>query len=439
VSFNVADIPTLVRSPIGRIIIGHGLRYRIWPLLVVPTFLYRRTLLRRTRLAVVIGSFGKTTTTRALKAVFGLPWRRADAANSHSNLSRALFAIRSSQPVGVLEVGINGPRQMEGYARLLRPDIVVVTSIGSEHNRALGTLESTRHEKAAMVRGLRRDQLVVLNGDDAHVRWMADRTRASVVTFGFGADADVRASDYALEWPRGARFDVHMGRETRRIWTRLIGRHQVYPILAAIAVARACRSPIEQVVQRLETVAPTYGRLEPQSLPNGAWLLRDDIKASMETVDAALDVLAEVPASNKVAVLGDIWDPPGSAAAVYGRLGQRAAGIATRLILVGQSAEWYAAGARRGGLADPAVLHATGQNVARIAAALQGLLDPGAVALVSDCGPYRLDRIPLILNGRPVRCTIERCQVRYVDCPACPMLERGWTGVPGLHRRATAR
>jgi UDP-N-acetylmuramyl pentapeptide synthase len=154
----------------------------------------------------------------------------------------------------------------------------------------------------------------------------------------------------------------------------------------------------------------------------------------METVDAALDTLADVPAANKVAVLGDIWDPPGSEAEVYGRLGQRAAGIVNRLVLIGRSAEWYAAGARRGGLADAAIHDGTRQDVAGIATALWGLLGPGAVALVSDYGPSRLDRIPLILTGHPVRCTIRRCQVRYVDCPACPMLERGWAGVPGLYR-----
>jgi len=432
VSFSLGDVPRLARSTVGRAIILHALIFRFWPLLIVPGSLYRRAILRKTRLVAVIGTFGKTTTTRALKAAFGLPWNHADANNSHSWLTRALFAIRPDVLTGVIEVGINKPGQMAGYQRLLRPDIVVVTNIGTEHNRALGTLEATRNEKAEMLRRLSADGLVVLNGDDPNVRWMAGQTSASVTMVGFSTNCQIRASDYTLEWPSGSRFTLHGCGEPLEVRTRLIGRHQVYPILAAVAVASASGLPLDRILKKLEALEPTYGRLQPCALPNGAWLLRDDLKASVETADAALSTFAEVPARNKIALLGEIWDPPGDEAQAYGRLGERAAQIANRLILVGRSADWYAAGARRAGMKDDDVLMRAGREVQAIAAELRNLLATGDVALVNDSGNYRLDRLPLILTGRQVRCRVVKCQVRYMNCPTCPMLERGWDGVPTI-------
>ena len=68
-------------------------------------------------------------------------------ANAWTSVAMAVLRIRPSQRHAVIEVGIGGRGQMEQYARLLRPDLTVVTSIGSEHHGSLGSLEVTRAEK----------------------------------------------------------------------------------------------------------------------------------------------------------------------------------------------------------------------------------------------------------------------------------------------------
>ena len=179
----------------------------------------------------------------------------------------------------VLEVGIDLPGQMAVYARMVRPDVVVVTSVGSEHNRSLGTLETTRFEKSAMVARLPPLGLAVLNGDDANVLWMRQRTGARAVTFGFGPTCDVRATDVRLEWPRGTRFMLHVGGMKRPVALRLLGRQMVGAALAAIAVALEQGAPVDTVLERLSALAPTSGRLQPVALEDGAYLLRDEFKS----------------------------------------------------------------------------------------------------------------------------------------------------------------
>ena len=148
------NLRVLLRTPLGRFELLHNFYHTAWPLLSRWAILHRQTLARNVRIIAVVGSFGKSTTTRAVHAALGGQPEAVSLWNGSSGVARAMLRIRPWGRHGVIEVGINGPGQMATYARLLRPDITVVTSIGSEHNRSLKTLETTRTEKAEMVRVL---------------------------------------------------------------------------------------------------------------------------------------------------------------------------------------------------------------------------------------------------------------------------------------------
>jgi UDP-N-acetylmuramyl pentapeptide synthase len=308
-------------------------------------------------------------------------------------------------------------------ARLLRPDVVVVTSIGSEHNRSYGTLEAARDEKAVMVRALRPRGTAILNGDDPHVRWMAGQTKARVLTFGFEAGNDVRGSQLELDWPRGNRLSVEAGGERRTLQTRLLGWPMAYAALAAVAVALSENVPLSVAAPRIEALEPSPGRLELVSLDNGAFVLRDDFKSTLESIHSALDVLADVPARRKIVVFGDVSEPPGSQGAIYWRIGERVAEIADRFIVLGSSYQRYAAGAKRAGF-PPAALADAKRDVLRAVEIASEGLGPGDVVLVKGRDSQKLDRVSLALAGRRVCCTLEHCDLRMTRCASCAQLER---------------
>ena len=430
--YSLGDIPALMRTPVGRAKFAEGCFCRAWPLTSRLASAYRRSLARTTRVVAIVGSLGKTTTTRAVAAALGRGTDPVERHNYSSYLAEALLQIRPHDTHAIIEVGIQGPGQMAGYARLLRPDLAVVTSVGSEHNDAFfGSLERTRAEKVQMVRALPRHGLAVLNGDDPNVRWMAGQTAAQVRTFGFGEDCEVRAIEAVLEWPRGTRFRLQVAGQTRDVRTRLIGRHMVYPILAAVAVGLEEGFALDELLLRLEALAPTPGRLEIVHLANGAWILRDDNKSTLESIDAALDVLAEVPAKRRLIVLGEIdTPPPDGPRPSYQRLGERVARLATKAIIVGgdECFRHYATGASAAGLGADALIHA-GTDVHRAIELLRPELRPDDVVLVKGRWGQRLDRVALALADRRVNCDIADCHVRWRRCERCPMLERGWAGL----------
>ncbi|MEP6997483.1 MAG: Mur ligase family protein [Betaproteobacteria bacterium] len=419
----------MLGTPAGRLHVREGVAYRCWPLLSRLARLYRQTVVRKTRVIAVAGSFGKSTTARAIAAALGAPEHGAMLLNAWAWIAFALLRIRPGQRHAVIEVGISKPGQMKAYARTVAPDVAVITAVGSEHHRSLGTLEVTRAEKSWMLQALSASGAAVLNGDDANVMWMKQKTRSRVITFGFGASCDVRAEDAQLDWPRGTHFRLTAFGEERDVAVRLFGRHMIYPVLAAVAVSHLEGFALDRTLARLHELGPTPGRMDPVLLPNGVTVLRDDFKSTLETVHTALDVLAQIPAPRRVALLGAVSEPPGPPRPIYQALGERVAGIVSHLVVFHHDFAPYWSGARRAGMPRTSVTDG-GRTARQAAEALSQLLQPGDVLLIKGRGPEKLDRVRLILEGRLVRCDIRFCSIRTLECEQCPMLERGW----GSHR-----
>lgn len=421
----------MLRTPGGRRQVVDGANFRLWPLWSRAASLHRRTLARRTRLVAVTGTFGKSTTVRAVAAALGAPSSAASLRNAWTSIARAMLRIRPGQRHAVVEVGISGPGELAVYGRMVRPDIAIVTSIGSEHHEKLPTLEDKRGEKVLLVRALGPGGVAVLNGDDPNTRWMASSAPGRVLTYGLADDVDVRAIDVRLDWPRGTRFRLSAFGEEREVAIRLIGPQMVYPILAAVAVAHVEGVPLDDALGRLQALAPTPGRMEPVTLPNGAILLRDDYKMTLETIHAALDVLDGIPAKRKVAFFGDMSAMQGREWPTYLSVGMHVARVAERFVIVGRSFKRYSRGARKAGMPREAISDA-GRSVQDAAAHLARVLEPGDVVLMKGRRGQKLDRVRLMLEGHAVGCRIKLCEVRALDCLECPMLERGWGDHPGF-------
>jgi UDP-N-acetylmuramyl pentapeptide synthase len=426
----------VLRSPLWRAPITRAWRKVEQYLLGAAARGYRATFVRDVRVVSVVGSYGKTTTGRVLAAVLATDdprWRLAhDALKLRPPYS--ILRLRPGDRFAVTETAVGQPGVMARRARMVRPDVTVVMSVGSEHNPFLPSLEVTRTEKAEMVRVLAPSGHAVLNGDDPNVRWMATQTRARVTTFGFDATNDVRATDVAIDGPDGTDFVLHAGAVTRSVRTRLVGRTMVYPILGALTVALLEGLDIDEAIARVESVAPTPRRLEPVTLSNGAVVLYDHYKAALETVDVALDAVAAIPARRKIVVLGDLTEPPGSVEevfATYERLGARVAAIADRAVFVNAETDGlrplYSAAAISAGMAAGAVTSVG--SALEAFAALPDDLGSGDLVLVKGANQQRFDRIRLALEGRPVRCNVQACAV-WLECPRCPVLEQGWEGDP---------
>jgi UDP-N-acetylmuramoyl-tripeptide--D-alanyl-D-alanine ligase len=400
--------------------------HSIWPLVFRLAGLARRTLLCRPCFVLVVGSFGKTTATRVITHVLDRRLHHRALANHMTAIPYAVLRSRPWDTAAVIEAGIERPGQMAAIASMARPDFAVVMSVGSEHHTSLKSLDVTRDEKAHMVRALPESGLAVLNGDDPNVLWMASQTRARVVTFGFGENCLVRATEPSLDWPRGMRFRLHAGGAVHDAQIQLIGRHMIYPALAAVAVGMEQGIALDVILSRLESVTQSPGRLSVEVLPSGALILRDDAKSCLETIHAALDVLDDMSAARKIAVIGPISEPPPHARQHYRELAGRLAKTADLIICMDSYAN-YGSGLRQAGFPPEAVVDVSA-DLGQAIGLLRETLRAGDVVLVKGRDRQKLLRIAMALAGQQVGCTTAYCPIQYTHCPFCPMLKNGWGG-----------
>jgi UDP-N-acetylmuramyl pentapeptide synthase len=98
-----------------------------FPVLRRLAYAYRHLVIPRKRLIAVVGSLGKTTTSRALRAAILEKNHYQSFSNYGSRLAENILRSRPHDPYDVFEVGISGPNGMDWPAKMLQPDIVVVT------------------------------------------------------------------------------------------------------------------------------------------------------------------------------------------------------------------------------------------------------------------------------------------------------------------------
>jgi len=153
----LADIADLVRNPLGQIQSRHGIDSRLWPwlsALAVPPALGRWV--------------------HKNLSLYGWP-----------DVAASVLRVRPQDRRSVIEAGSNDTGRIKQYAKMIRPDIIVVTSVGAEDYRSLGSLSVTCSEQAEMVQALPGSGLAVINGDDPNVRWMAAMIDGRIIRYGF--------------------------------------------------------------------------------------------------------------------------------------------------------------------------------------------------------------------------------------------------------------
>jgi UDP-N-acetylmuramoyl-tripeptide--D-alanyl-D-alanine ligase len=233
----------------------------------------------------------------------------------------------------------------------------------------------------------------------------------------------VRASAIRLDWPHGQRFVLHAAGRSQTVQTRLIGRHFIYAVLAAVGAGLAAGRRLDDVLAGLTALLPTRGRLQPVPLPNGATLLRDEFKATPQTVEAALDVLSEIPAARRFVILGELDNLPSLPPEPhYVAVGRRVAQVADVVLVVGQRCDDYRRGLRAAGSDDARLWPCA--DVAAATTRLRRALRRGDVALLKGTDDDALTRIALALQGRAVRCAVRRCDLHDLFCDDCPLLAR---------------
>jgi len=392
----------------------------VYPIKVALSYLWRRTMLRTTVIAIT-GSTGKTTAKECLAAALqghGGVLKTFQNENDRFGVPRTILAMRPWHRFAVVEVGTGRPGDVRRSARLLKPDIAIILRVGRTHTNKFPTLDDTGAEKSALLSYLPRHGTAILNGDDQRVCAMAAKCRAKVLLFGRSSSCHYQAQSVEARWPDRLSFSVRTPRDRLAVRTRLVGSHWTGSVLAALAGADICGISMGEAAQRIGGVEPFMGRMQPIRLPGGAVVIRDEGNGSPDTMNAMLDVLAEAKALRRGLVFSDLSDSRRRPKARLREIGQIAARHCDFAVFVGDHARHATKAAIAGGMDAARCPELTSLEDA--AKWLQGFVRDGDLVFLKGRATDHLSRIVFAQFGA-IGCWKPACQIRRL-CDVCSEL-----------------
>jgi UDP-N-acetylmuramoyl-tripeptide--D-alanyl-D-alanine ligase len=262
----------------------------------------------------ITGSVGKTTTKELLAAVLGTAGSvlKTEANfNNEIGVPKTLLNLNLDHDFAVIEMGMRAQGEIAELTRIARPDIAIITNVGTAHIGRLGSRKAIAQAKCELLAEMPDSSLAILNAenplllDTAKMVW-----QGKTVTYGLNT-GNLRGSllnEGAIEI-EGVSYPLP-----------LPGEHNALNFLAAIGVLRSLHlddAPLRQGI----TVSLPGGRAEQIRLPNDILLLDESYNAGLESMTAALKLLAKTTGTRRIAVLGPMKELGEYAEALHREVG----------------------------------------------------------------------------------------------------------------------
>ncbi len=310
------------------------------------------------RVIGITGSAGKTTTKECVAAVLASQFNVLKSAGNLNNgfgVPLQLLRLQPEHDVAVIEMGMNHGGEIAALAKIAEPDWAVVSNVAPVHLEHFADgMDGIAAAKRELVEALPVGGIAFLNADDAFVSRFGEGRDVQVRMFGIHNEvATVRAVNVTNAGADGMRFVVRVqgsreqgtgyendnavgmkeGAGAPRLdsetWDleytsahiALLGEHNVYNALAAIAVGLGSGIPLQQCIDALAALRPGDKRGE-QIEWHGSRLINDCYNSNPRALDAMVEALMAVEATRHLVVAGEMLELGPEADALHRACGE---------------------------------------------------------------------------------------------------------------------
>ena len=268
------------------------------------------------RICGVTGSVGKTGTKEALYAALeraapGRAHRSVKSYNNHTGVPLSLARMPRETRFGVFEMGMNHAGELARLTRLVRPHVAIVTAIAPAHRAYFASDEEIADAKGEVFEGLEPGGTALVPFDSPHRDRLLAAARphaARILTFGFGAGADIRARE-VVGAPAGGSLVTALLPEAELTFTlSQPGEHWVSNALAVLGAVEAMGGDLAAAGLALADLPGLKGRGERHRIALGggeALLIDESYNANPASMAATLRTFGALKgAARRIAVLG---------------------------------------------------------------------------------------------------------------------------------------
>ena len=289
----------------------------------------------------VTGSVGKTTTKEAICAVLSskLSVCKTEANfNNEVGIPQTLLGINANHRAAVIEMGMCAMGEIASLSKITEPDISVITNIGSSHIGNLGSKENICKAKLEIVEGMKKDAILLLNGDDEYLQKAHIELQTKKLVGIENENSDFRAVNIREE-NGGMKFDLVYDGEIYHLFIGALGNHSVMAASFAAACGIICGMSETDLQNGLNRFMG--GELRQKIIHrNGFKIIDDCYNASPESMRASIDVLKCIKfneSGRAIAVLGEMKELGNFSLKMHEAIGEYAAKNDCVLFLFGNN------------------------------------------------------------------------------------------------------
>ncbi len=313
---------------------------------------YRRQL--SMKVVGITGSNGKTSTKDILAGMLSQRYVTQKTLGNYNNevgVPLTLLSMSENTQVAVIEMGMENLNEIDFLAKMVCPDIAIITNVGTAHLENLKTQENIAKAKLEITHGLAPFGMLIYNGDQKLLRDAVTKEAISgdirIKTFGEQEENDFYLS-YVKQTENGITFAVN--EEEAHFTMDMLGKHQAVNAIGALIAARALQLSDMDIQFGLNTIEKTGMRNELMRA-NKALILNDSYKSNPQSSAAALETLASFEVPYKLAVLADMLDLGENSDMLHYQLGKQTADYEVAEVLTyGDMGAYIAQGALNQGI-----------------------------------------------------------------------------------------
>ncbi len=287
-----------------------------------------------------------------------------------------------------------GHGQGRKQCKLIRPNIGVITTIGTAHYGRLGnSVEGIVKSKSRLIQGMSSNGLLLLNKDDENTKLLPiEPFKGKIIYVGTRSGTDYQARNIKFQ-DNGMTFDVKLDDRSKSFFIPLYGSYNVCNALFAVAVGHILGLDDDDIAMGLRNIALPRGRQTILELNGHRTIIDDSYNANPQSVKAALDVLSELGKTKRtIALLGNMAE-----LGEYSEAGHKEVGayLADKkvdyLITYGDLAGTIGEAAVGCGFHDGRVRHCTEKDA--LEQLLINIFKPDTIVLVKGSRVMRLDKV----------------------------------------------
>ncbi|MFA6253661.1 MAG: UDP-N-acetylmuramoyl-tripeptide--D-alanyl-D-alanine ligase [Candidatus Paceibacterota bacterium] len=387
----------------------------------------------------VTGSVGKTSTKDAVASVLGksLSVRSSEKSYNSSDFGVALtvlgchsawndlfgwleimiyglvlIIIRKPYPEWlILEVGLEYPGEIKRVLKWVKFDLAVITLLPEVpvHVEFFKSKNEVIDEKMLIAKAVPASGHIFLNADDSNsLKFMSELT-GEVNTIGFSPQADYRATSPSIAYdnedehlvPAGLNFNLDHNEKSLMVKINgVVGEHQIYPVLTALAVGDKLGLKMIEMIESLGEYKPPAGRLRLIEGIKRTIILDDTYNASPAAVAAGLKTLDDFEAiGQKIVVLGDMLQLGKHTVEAHKEIGYQASQICDLVITVGLRSKFIDEGLREKKYPDKRIKHF--DDSLEAGEYLQKIIKKGDVIFVKGSQGMRMEKVVEEIMAHP--------------------------------------